>query len=147
MTEKKNPVQLLTDQLADITLRLIETEKERDREMKMAGEWFRALQQTKTQLRETETRLAAANAEHRKLRDDLRAFIDKWSGKQIGAENCRTLTALGEKFFPGPAPESATEKEHADIRREGDALDARMYAVKGLDKLADMPRKGGKSDA
>lgn len=143
MTEKKNPVQLLTDQLADITLRLIETEKERDREMKMAGEWFRALQQTKTQLRDTEDLLYIEKAEHRKLREDLRAFVDQWSDKQIGAENCRTLTALGEKFFP----ESATEKEHADIRREGDALDARMYAVKGLDKLADMPRKGGKSDA
>lgn len=135
--EKKNPVQFLTDQLAAITLRLIDTEKQLEQEKKMSGEWYQAWQQKKTQLRETEARLAATNAEHRKLRDDLRAFIDQWSDKQIGAENCRTLSALAKQFIT-PEEERAADDTHT-VR----SSDVMMGTFFKNDEFF----KGGKSDA
>lgn len=57
---KKNPIQLVTELLAEMTARVVEAEQQRDEAQKNSDEWYAYYQKKDAELKETAEKLAAA---------------------------------------------------------------------------------------
>lgn len=84
MDEKtKSPVELLTDYLAAMTMRVIEAEKERDEANARADEWHRYWQARMAENKTMEARIAELEA----INAELKAAIDNYmTGGHADAE-------------------------------------------------------------
>lgn len=88
MDENKNhPIRILTDHMADLVIRLIETERQLEEEKTRSENWWQNWQRKDAQLRETEAKLAEVTEEHQKLKDTLDEFIKKQEGATKNDEN------------------------------------------------------------
>ena len=69
--EKKNPINLLTDALANMTLTAIEAERERDDAQKRGDEWYKLFQKKEAENKELQAMLAAEIKGHQKTKVEL----------------------------------------------------------------------------
>ena len=83
MNEKnQNPINLLTEALANMTLCAMEAERERDDAIARGDEWYKHYQTKDANLKETQTMLAKEIQAHKKTKMELEeaiAIIEKMS--------------------------------------------------------------------
>ena len=84
---KKNPIQLVTELLAEMTARAVEAERQRDEAQKSSDEWYAYYQKKDTELKETAAKLAAEIEEHQKARQQLREISGNQEGDQEHGES------------------------------------------------------------
>ncbi len=84
---KKNPIQLVTELLAEMTARAVEAEQQRDEAQKSSDEWYAYYQKKDAELKETEAKLAAEIEEHQKARQQLREISGNQEGDQEHGES------------------------------------------------------------
>ena len=82
---KKNPIQLVTELLAEMTAR--EAEQQRDEAQKNSDEWYAYYQKKDAELKETAAKLAAEIEEHQKTRQQLREALNNQEGDQDHGES------------------------------------------------------------
>ena len=74
----KNPIQMLTDQMAELTIRLMKAEQERDEARKSADNWYNSWNRTDAELRETREKMVEEIKKHEvycgKINDLLNAY-------------------------------------------------------------------------
>lgn len=73
---KKNPIQLATELLAEMTARAVKAERQRDEAQKSSDEWFAYYQKKTEELKELEAKLAVEIEEHQKTRQQLREALN-----------------------------------------------------------------------
>ena len=111
----KTPVQMLADQLAEMTLRCIKAEQERDEQKERADRWYESWQKTDEDLRATRLKLTNALADQHELREKCHRFIaEHTSGEEraqyvvasVPRANQRQQHTCSEErtqfVFPGP---------------------------------------------
>ena len=74
--DKNHPIRILTDHMADLVLRLIETERQLEEEKTRSENWWQNWQRKDAQLKETEAKLAAEIEAHQKLKDKINGYIE-----------------------------------------------------------------------
>lgn len=84
---KKNPIQLVTELLAEMTARVVEAEQQRDEAQKSSDEWYAYYQKKTEELKELEAKLAAETEEHQKTRQQLREALNNQEGDQEHGES------------------------------------------------------------
>lgn len=84
---KKNPIQLVTELLAEMTARAVEAERQRDEAQKNSDEWYAYYQKKTEELKEMEAKLAAETEEHQKTRQQLREALNNQEGDQDHGES------------------------------------------------------------
>lgn len=84
---KKNPIQLVTELLAEMTARVVEAEQQRDEAQKSSDEWYAYYQKKTEELKELEAKLAAETEEHQKTRQQLREALNNQEGDQDHGES------------------------------------------------------------
>ena len=84
---KKNPIQLVTELLAEMTARVVEAERQRDEAQKSSDEWYAYYQKKTEELKELEAKLAAETEEHQKTRQQLREALNNQEGDQEHGES------------------------------------------------------------
>lgn len=84
---KKNPIQLVTELLAEMTARVVEAERQRDEAQKSSDEWYAYYQKKTEELKELEAKLAAETEEHQKTRQQLREALNNQEGEQDHGES------------------------------------------------------------
>ena len=84
---KKNPIQLVTELLAEMTARAVEAERQRDEAQKSSDEWYAYYQKKTEELKELEAKLAAETEEHQKTRQQLREALNNQEGEQDHGES------------------------------------------------------------
>ena len=84
---KKNPIQLVTELLAEMTARVVEAEQQRDEAQKSSDEWYAYYQKKTEELKELEAKLAAETEEHQKTRQQLREALNNQEGEQEHGES------------------------------------------------------------
>lgn len=84
---KKNPIQLVTELLAEMTARVVEAEQQRDEAQKRLDEWYAYYQKKTEELKELEAKLAAETEEHQKTRQQLREALNNQEGDQDHGES------------------------------------------------------------
>ena len=84
---KKNPIQLVTELLAEMTARVVEAERQRDGGQKSSDEWYAYYQKKTEELKELEAKLAAETEEHQKTRQQLREALNNQEGEQDHGES------------------------------------------------------------
>lgn len=84
---KKNPIQLVTELLAEMTARVAEAERQRDEAQKSSDEWYAYYQKKTEELKELEAKLAAETEEHQKTRQQLREALNNQEGDQDHGES------------------------------------------------------------
>ncbi|WP_302316952.1 hypothetical protein [uncultured Alistipes sp.] len=84
---KKNPIQLVTELLAEMTARVVEAEQQRDEAQKNSDEWYAYYQKKDAELKETAAKLAAEIEEHQKTRQQLREALNNQEGDQDHGES------------------------------------------------------------
>lgn len=84
---KKNPIQLVTELLAEMTARVVEAERQRDEAQKNSDEWYAYYQKKTEELKELEAKLAAETEEHQKTRQQLREALNNQEGDQDHGES------------------------------------------------------------
>ena len=84
---KKNPIQLVTELLAEMTARVVEAEQQRDEAQKNSDEWYAYYQKKTEELKELEAKLAAETEEHQKTRQQLREALNNQEGEQDHGES------------------------------------------------------------
>lgn len=84
---KKNPIQLVTELLAEMTARAVEAERQRDEAQKSSDEWYAYYQKKTEELKEMEAKLAAETEEHQKTRQQLREALNNQEGDQDHGES------------------------------------------------------------
>lgn len=84
---KKNPIQLVTELLAEMTARAVEAEQQRDEAQKDSDEWYAYCQKKTEELKEMEAKLAAETEEHQKTRQQLREALNNQEGDQDHGES------------------------------------------------------------
>lgn len=84
---KKNPIQSVTDLLAEMTARAVEAERQRDEAQKSSDEWYAYYQKKTEELKELEAKLAAETEEHQKTRQQLREALNNQEGEQDHGES------------------------------------------------------------
>ena len=84
---KKNPIQLVTELLAEMTARVVEAEQQRDEAQKNSDEWYAYYQKKTEELKELEAKLAAETEEHQKTRQQLREALNNQEGDQDHGES------------------------------------------------------------
>lgn len=84
---KKNPIQLVTELLAEMTARVVEAERQRDEAQKSSDEWYAYYQKKTEELKELEAKLAAETEEHQKTRQQLREALNNQEGDQDHGES------------------------------------------------------------
>lgn len=84
---KKNPIQLVTELLAEMTARAVEAERQRDEAQKSSDEWYAYYQKKDAELKETAAKLAAEIEEHQKARQQLREISGNQEGDQKHGES------------------------------------------------------------
>ena len=84
---KKNPIQLVTELLAEMAARVVEAEQQRDEAQKSSDEWYAYYQKKTEELKELEAKLAAETEEHQKTRQQLREALSNQEGDQGHGES------------------------------------------------------------
>lgn len=84
---KKNPIQLVTELLAEMAARVVEAEQQRDEAQKSSDEWYAYYQKKTEELKELEAKLAAETEEHQKTRQQLRETLNNQEGDQDHGES------------------------------------------------------------
>ena len=84
---KKNPIQLVTELLAEMAARVVEAERQRDEAQKNSDEWYAYYQKKTEELKELEAKLAAEIEEHQKTRQQLREALNNQEGDQDHGES------------------------------------------------------------
>lgn len=84
---KKNPIQLVTELLAEMAARVVEAEQQRDEAQKSSDEWYAYYQKKTEELKELEAKLAAETEEHQKTRQQLREALNNQEGDQDHGES------------------------------------------------------------
>lgn len=84
---KKNPIQLVTELLAEMTARVVEAEQQRDEAQKSSDEWYAYYQKKTEELKELEAKLAVETEEHQKTRQQLREALNNQEGDQDHGES------------------------------------------------------------
>lgn len=80
--ETKSPLDLVTELLAVMTARAVESERQRDEAQKSADEWYHNWQRKDAELKEAEAKLTAEIAEHQNTRQQLREALNNQEGDQ-----------------------------------------------------------------
>lgn len=83
---RKNPIQLVTELLAEMTARAVEAERQRDEAQKSSDEWYAYYQNKDKELKETAAKLAEETEEHQKTRQQLREALNNQEGDQEHGE-------------------------------------------------------------
>ena len=78
MSEKqeKSPIRLVMELLADMTVRALEAERQRDEARKSSDERYGNWQRKDAALKEAEAKLASEIEEHQRTRETLREALD-----------------------------------------------------------------------
>lgn len=84
---KKNPIQLVTELLAEMTARVVEAERQRDEAQKNSDEWYAYYQKKTEELKELEAKLAAETEGHQKTRQQLWEALNNQEGDQDHGES------------------------------------------------------------
>ena len=84
---KKNPIQSVTDLLAEMTARAVEAERQHAEAQKSSDEWYAYYQKKTEELKELEAKLAAETEEHQKTRQQLREALNNQEGEQEHGES------------------------------------------------------------
>lgn len=84
---KKNPIQSVTDLLAEMTARAVEAERQHAEAQKSSDEWYAYYQKKDAELKETAAKLAAEIEEHQKTRQQLREALNNQEGEQEHGES------------------------------------------------------------
>jgi gas vesicle protein len=75
--KRDNPIRQLTDHLADLILRLVETERQLTEARQSSDEWYQNWQRKDAQLKETQENLAEEIEEHQNTQRQLREALEK----------------------------------------------------------------------
>ena len=85
--ETKSPLDLVTELLAIMTARAVETERQRDEAQKSANEWYQNWQRKDAELKEAVAKLHAEIEEHQETRWQLREVLNNQEGDRDHGES------------------------------------------------------------
>lgn len=80
--ETKNPIELVTELLAVMTVRAVEAERQRDEARKSSDDWYTNWQRKDAELKEAEAKLHTEIKEHQETRRQLREALNNQEGDQ-----------------------------------------------------------------
>ena len=83
--DKNNPIRQLTSFLADLIIRLTNTERELDEARKSSDEWYQHWQRKDAELKEAQAKLAEEIEAHQQTRKALREALE--TSKKKGAHH------------------------------------------------------------